>query len=41
MKFTFTQALAALMLFAGCLSTAMAQNATLIADDHNGIVVRF
>ena len=41
MKFTFTKALAALILFAGCLSTAMAQNATLIADDHNGIVVRF
>ena len=41
MKFTLTQALTALTLFVGTMSTAMAQTATLVADDHDGIVVRF
>ena len=41
MKFTLKNALAALLLFAGTWSAAHAQNATLISDDHDGIVVRF
>ena len=41
MKFTLKNALAALLLFAGTWSAAYAQNATLISDDHDGIVVRF
>ena len=41
MKFTLKTALAALVLFAWTGSTAMAQTATLVSDDHDGIVVRF
>ena len=39
MKFTLTQALTALTLFVGTMSTAMAQTATLVADDHDGLLV--
>lgn len=41
MKNSFSQALFALLLLAGMTAQAVAQNATLIADDHDGIVVRF
>ena len=37
MKISFSQALFALLLLAGMTAQAVAQNATLIADDHDGI----
>ena len=39
-RFQF-KALLALLIFAGTATLCTAQNATLIADDHDGIVVRF
>lgn len=41
MNTPFTQALLALFMFCGVGSSLTAQNATLISDDHEGIVVRF
>jgi len=36
-----SKALLALLLLLGTVTTGSAQNATLLADDHDGIVVRF